>query len=156
MVERSACEALILITRTGGKGCKRRKKKSFSSFWWYWVWNQGLVLARQAICNLSQVSHPTSPFFALVILLIGSCGFGLASLRLQVSCVAGITVAHHHAWLEMRVSLTFGLGWPWTMILLISASWVAGIIDKYHHARPQKIILVLNEVTVSKNIKNSL
>jgi hypothetical protein len=32
--------------------------------------------------------------------------------------------------LEIRVSKTFCLGWPWTAILLIATSWIARITDR--------------------------
>jgi hypothetical protein len=54
----------------------------------------------------------------------------------SVSCIAGMTGVHHHAWLICctGISTTFCLGWPQTAVLLISASWVAGMTDMHHHS----------------------
>jgi hypothetical protein len=75
----------------------------------------------------------------LVILGIGSYVFAWASLDHDL----GMTSVHHHTQLlvEMGVSLTFCTGWPWTLILLISASWVAGITGMSHHAWSCNIFL---------------
>jgi hypothetical protein len=62
--------------------------------------------------------------------------FAWASLSLWCSylwpfCVAGVTGTWHHNWLIdwHGLSLMFFLCWSWTMILLISASWVVRITD---------------------------
>jgi hypothetical protein len=54
------------------------------------------------------------------------------------SYVAGSTGMHHQAWL---IDWDGGLynspqGWLWIVILLISASQVAGITDMCHHTQP--------------------
>jgi hypothetical protein len=56
--------------------------------------------------------------------------------------VAGMTGAHHHAWLfsiDMGFQLLFCLGWPWTTILLISASQVARITGVSHWCLPHML-----------------
>jgi hypothetical protein len=52
----------------------------------------------------------------------------------STSCTAGITDVHYHARLFDYdwVSLTFCSGWTQTIILLISAFWVAGITGVSH------------------------
>jgi hypothetical protein len=54
------------------------------------------------------------------------------------SNMAGMIGICHHAQLICwdGISLTFGPDWPLTMILLISASQVAGIIDSNHCTQP--------------------
>jgi hypothetical protein len=54
------------------------------------------------------------------------------------SQVAWITDINYQTKLIDRdeVSLIFCQGWPWTMMLTIFASWVAGNADMSHHTRP--------------------
>jgi hypothetical protein len=51
---------------------------------------------------------------------------------------AGITILYHHSQLVCwdEDSITFFWAWPWRVILLISTSWVAGIVGVYHHTWP--------------------
>jgi hypothetical protein len=110
------------------------------------LWTQGLTLARQAIYHWSHSLPPS----ALVIFFgwgIGSCtvlpgaGLGWQSSYLCFLCV-GTSGLHHLTWLVCwdGVPLTFCLDWPWTMILLISASPVAGIIGMHHHIWPWRFL----------------
>jgi hypothetical protein len=58
------------------------------------------------------------------------------------SYIAGITHDPHSkpgSLIEMGALLTFCLVWPWNVILFISASRVAGIIDVRHCALPESL-----------------
>jgi hypothetical protein len=88
----------------------------------------------RASCLLGRCS--TIWVTALVMFWIESCVFALAdfgpgSSCLHLLCSYNDRCKGHHPQIIGwdRVSLTFCLGWPQTVIFLISASWVAGIID---------------------------
>jgi hypothetical protein len=63
----------------------------------------------------------------------------------MASHIAEITGAYNHTQLIgwYGASLTSSLDWARTMILPISASWVAGITGVYHHAWPTVLFLYL-------------
>jgi hypothetical protein len=97
-----------------------------------------LLLARQ---GLSHLSHVSRPFFLLVIFQIRACVFTWAWPQVKIppsmaSQVAWATDVYHRTqfigW--DGVSLAFCPGWPLTVVLLVSVSWVAGITDMNHHA----------------------
>jgi hypothetical protein len=101
-------------------------------------WTQGLVVARQVPYHLSDTP---SPFCFLVIFQVGSLIYAQAGLNWDLPIftfiIAGITVGNHHILLiDWRWGLANCLGWPHTVILLISAFWVARIIGVRHHAQP--------------------
>jgi hypothetical protein len=103
------------------------------SFYFFFggVWTQNLGFARQVLYHFKLIQ----PFFALVVFQIGSCIFcvGLA-LDLDppnyVFYLTGLTdICRHSCFVGWNgVSLVFCQDWPQGMILLISASWVAGTI----------------------------
>jgi hypothetical protein len=89
------------------------------------------------------------PFLTLVIFQIGSLTFcsgrpqttillplclPYTQLELQAKCYQAELVC----WDGGRVLLVFCTDWPWTIILLISNSQVAGIIGMSPHAWPKK------------------
>jgi hypothetical protein len=113
---------------------------------------QGLALARVALYPLS---HSPNLFFALVILQIGSCVFAQDWWQTEILLPMGPWVADwdppaycplgtleyrlaHHCtttsglFVEMWFHSLFCLCWHQTMILPVSASRVAGIIDMRH------------------------
>jgi hypothetical protein len=96
----------------------------FFFFFQYWGLNSGPMLARQTVYHLSHTPTLfTSGIFPSIVL-----HFFVWQLDcdppIYPSGVAGITDMHNHAqfidW--NRVLLTFCLGWPWTVVLLVSAS----------------------------------
>jgi hypothetical protein len=96
------------------------------------VWTQGLSLAGQALCHLSQLPS----FFCFSYFADSVSHFwpylSMASLRpwssYYTSHIARTTGAHHHSQLINwdGILLTFSLCWPQTLILPISTSWVTG------------------------------
>jgi hypothetical protein len=58
-----------------------------------------------------------------------------AILRVHLLCSWDDTMPKFIGW--DVVLRTFCLSWPWTLILLISASWVAGITGMSHHTQSQ-------------------
>jgi hypothetical protein len=96
-------------------------------FFFTGVWTQGLTLAREVLHCLS---HASSPFcFSYFSDRVSCFGRGLAfdpNPSTYYFCIAGITPS---LLAEIGVSLTFCQGWPWTTILPISTSWVAGITN---------------------------
>jgi hypothetical protein len=112
---------------------------SFKNYYYYFgstaSWTQRLPLARQ---DLYRLRHVPSPFFFSLFLHRVSHFLPRASLQhlhTYTSCIPHITDVNHHAWVIYwdGVSLTFCVGWPWTLIILISASWVVGITGVSHH-----------------------
>jgi hypothetical protein len=96
-----------------------------------WVWTQGCTLASQV---LYQLSHSSSPFFALVILEIESCFLSrssctavLLSLFPTISVVTGACPTPSY-WLRWGFA-NFLPSWPWASVLPISASQVARTTD---------------------------
>jgi hypothetical protein len=57
----------------------------------------------------------------------------------------GATAVHHHVCLVCwdGLSLHFCPGWPWSMILLISNAWVAGITGMHHGTWPELTFNIL-------------
>jgi hypothetical protein len=98
-------------------------------------WTQGLILALQEFCPLSQVS---SPFYALVIIWLKSCIYSWAELDhnhpIYESHIAGMKVWSNMPsfhWLRW-VSWNFCPGCPQTAIFPISTTGVARIIGVSH------------------------
>jgi hypothetical protein len=80
----------------------------------------------------------SGPFFALVIFWIGSCFYAQVGLDPKLSTLGflliGMTGLEHHTQLFIGL-LTVCLGWPRTVVFLISASQVARTSDVSHHTR---------------------
>jgi hypothetical protein len=95
------------------------------------VWAQGLALARQVPYHLS---HVIIPF------CFGCFWDRVSHLCLGIMDHSSVdrSVPLHPAFIGWHgASQTFCLGWPWTAVLLISASQVARVIGLSHHAWPQ-------------------
>jgi hypothetical protein len=93
------------------------------------VWTQGLTLARQVLYCLSHAPNPFC-FSDRTLNFCPELAWTLCLLHCwDYSCIPHICLV---CWNE--VSLTwFVAPWPRTIILQISAYWVAGIIDMNHH-----------------------
>jgi hypothetical protein len=100
----------------------------------------GFELKALYLLSRYSITWARSPaLLALVIFPADSHTFSWAGLDLNLpvcaSCIVGVIGMNHHT----RVigwdgfPLTFCLGWPWTTILLISASWVDRFKDVSHH-----------------------
>jgi hypothetical protein len=76
--------------------------------------------------------------FALVIFHIGYCIFLPRTCFRLGPLTYGLCNITHSLLFEMGVSLTFFSGWPQTVILLVPASWVAGIIGMSHRAQQRE------------------
>jgi hypothetical protein len=97
---------------------------------------------------------------AVVILEVGLCKlFDLAGLKKQSSqshppCrITGVSHPHLTSspfllYFSGSVSLTFCLGWPWTLILLISTSWVA-VITGVNHFHPTFSLFLIGSHAVA-------
>jgi hypothetical protein len=101
----------------------------------------GTVRASHLLGRCSATWDIPSARLASVSFGRGSLAFARSQPRLGSSyfyCVLGMKgcVPPHTAISWDGGLLTFCLGWPKTVILLISTSWVAGITDVSHHARP--------------------
>jgi hypothetical protein len=90
------------------------------------VWTWGLMLTRRVFFYLSHILIP-------LCFQLGSPAFCLgwpqtSTLLPTASSIIGITGTHpSHPACLLRWGLANFLTWPWTLILLISAFWVAGI-----------------------------
>jgi hypothetical protein len=112
-------------------------------------WTQGLTLASQTLYHLS---HAPNSFYALDIFWIEfhifcRLAFGHAPLITYVFFRAGFTSVYHHwhiCW--DGISLTFCMGWPWTMIFLIPSSQVVGIIGLHHHVKSPNNSFLIDEI----------
>jgi hypothetical protein len=102
----------------------------FSTFGWYsfffffgnpGVWTQGLVLVRQALCHMNDCPGP------LTLHILQTGGLDLDPLCFLPGWDDKL-VSPHSAFTDWDdVSWTFCPGWPWTLIFLIFAPWVAKI-----------------------------
>jgi hypothetical protein len=98
--------------------------------WQYWGLNSGLCLARHVLYNLS---HIPSPFFLWLFwrkglaFCSGLPGPWSSYIRLPIKVEMTGKCHHTQLLVEMGILLTFCLGWPGTIIFLISASQVARI-----------------------------
>jgi hypothetical protein len=104
--------------------------------WQYWNLNSGS-------CVYYSGAVPLKPFPQPFLLGYFSDRVLCFLSRSALDCyppthVAGITDMHHYVQLIFldSFSLTFWLGWPQIMVLLISTSWVAGITGMNHWAQP--------------------
>jgi hypothetical protein len=106
----------------------------FFFWWWHWSLTKGLAYA------FYHLSHTPPLFFPLVIfqvrLLIFAWDWYQTTILLPMAFpLTGITgPCHHTQVIDWKVvSQVFCLGWPWTMIFLISTSSVAWITGVSHH-----------------------
>jgi hypothetical protein len=98
------------------------------------AWTQGLRVARQVLSTpaMPPAHFCVSYFLHRILWVLPGAGlwwdpptntFPVAGSQLNTTTPSFVVVV-----VEMEVSLTFVPYWPWTVILPISPSWVAGIM----------------------------
>jgi hypothetical protein len=101
------------------------------------VLTQILAIARQVLYHLNYTTHPVllSLFFKSgLTLYLGQPGSWASYLCFLCSLLCRDDGHNHRTWLMDwdGVLWNFCLAWPWTVILLISASWIAEISGVCH------------------------
>jgi hypothetical protein len=124
---RGSCISKLLVLRTGSLVRDRSAKDSHLPIL--------LVTVEQYIQG--EVHHLSFSFYLFIYWLIY---FVVLGLELRASTLSHSASPFHNRYFWDRVLQTICPGWLWTMILLISASWVARITGMSH----QRLVLCFN------------